>query len=641
MQAGLQKVISYTANNLPLIFLAINGVQMYKDSTAFDAAREIDKTEYNSELNGVTVDSIFDSSAESAEGANFSIGTTIFVMVLLLVGTYAFSTDVETLVIEPIEKMVSLVKKISADPLGVNYDSIHQMEGFVAGMETTVLLTTIAKIGGLMRVGFGSAGAAVIGNNLRDGTGKLNLFGAGTTITSIFGFCDVRNFTDTTECLQEEVMLFVNRIAHILHQIIVQCSGAANKNIGDAFLLTWKLEDSYSSKDITKLADQALLSFCKAHIELCKYQDFICNFTVAATQRLFKRFPTYKVRLGTGLHVGWAIEGAIGSNRKIDATYLSPHVNMSEFLESSTKTYGVALLISEPFYKLLSPAAAKYCRQVDRLKRNVREAPLGIYAYDTDLTLDFNEIAAGKGKNAVQLAKEKLMNAMGKAGGGRRASVAGVRPSAAALAQMQANKEKGGKTDLNLPTSTGSSAVAAAVTKKASTTGEATDSKERAGGGSADRHGGSSRPAGGKKALESKKGPAMGGSKDNSTSGRGPASSVNRTGPNDGPDVEKGEGDTKKESSPTITIPKYTEAVWVEDIEIVELRHKISDKFRTIWAGGVEAYVKGDWQKARDIFEQTLKMSSGEDGPSKFLISIIDENQGAAPEGWPGYREVG
>ena len=56
--------------------------------------------------------------------------------------------------------------------------------------------------------------------------------GSGHLIRSIFGFCDVRNFTDTTECLQEEVMLFVNRIAHILHGIVIQCSGSANKNIG-------------------------------------------------------------------------------------------------------------------------------------------------------------------------------------------------------------------------------------------------------------------------------------------------------------------------------------------------------------------------------------------------------------------------
>ena len=76
---------------------------------------------------------------------------------------------------------------------------LGEKEGFVAGMETTILLTTINRIGGLMQVGFGEAGASVIAKNLGEGTGgKLNLMGLGTVITSIFGFCDVRQFTDTT-----------------------------------------------------------------------------------------------------------------------------------------------------------------------------------------------------------------------------------------------------------------------------------------------------------------------------------------------------------------------------------------------------------------------------------------------------------
>jgi len=50
--------------------------------------------------------------------------------------------------------------------------------------------------------------------------------------------------------------------------------------------------------------------------------------------------------MGFGLHVGWAIEGAIGSFYKIDASYLSPHVNMASRLEAATKQFGVQLLIS-------------------------------------------------------------------------------------------------------------------------------------------------------------------------------------------------------------------------------------------------------------------------------------------------------
>jgi len=65
----------------------------------------------------------------------------------------------------------------------------------------------------------------------------------GVKIMAIFGFCDIRNFTDATEVLQEGVMLFVNEIAEICHGIVDLYSGAANKNIGDAFLMVWKMEE--------------------------------------------------------------------------------------------------------------------------------------------------------------------------------------------------------------------------------------------------------------------------------------------------------------------------------------------------------------------------------------------------------------
>jgi hypothetical protein len=39
----------------------------------------------------------------------------------------------------------------------------------------------------------------------------------------------------------EEVMIFVNTIAVVVHGNVDKYGGAANKNIGDAFLLVWKL----------------------------------------------------------------------------------------------------------------------------------------------------------------------------------------------------------------------------------------------------------------------------------------------------------------------------------------------------------------------------------------------------------------
>jgi class 3 adenylate cyclase len=56
--------------------------------------------------------------------------------------------------------------------------------------------------------------------------------------------------------------------------------------------------------------------------------------------------------MGFGLHLGYAIEGAIGSVFKIDASYLSPNVNMAAVLEGCTKQYNMMLLISGDLYRM-------------------------------------------------------------------------------------------------------------------------------------------------------------------------------------------------------------------------------------------------------------------------------------------------
>ena len=58
------------------------------------------------------------------------------------------------------------------------------------------------------------------------------------------------------------------------------------------------------------------------------------------------------------------IEGAIGSIHKVDASYLSPHVNIASRMCAAAKQYGKSILMSSVFYNLLSPTAARYCRLV-------------------------------------------------------------------------------------------------------------------------------------------------------------------------------------------------------------------------------------------------------------------------------------
>ncbi len=89
--------------------------------------------------------------------------------------------------------------------------------------------------------------------------------------------------------------------------------------------------------------------------------------------------------MGFGLHIGWAIEGAIGSDYKIDASYLSPNVNMASRLQAATKQFGVNLLISESLHDLMTPGLQSYCRNIDRVTVKGSNKPLKFYTVDMNL----------------------------------------------------------------------------------------------------------------------------------------------------------------------------------------------------------------------------------------------------------------
>eukprot|EP00335_Anophryoides_haemophila_P000269 CAMPEP_0204821544 /NCGR_PEP_ID=MMETSP1018-20131115/21873_1 /ASSEMBLY_ACC=CAM_ASM_000518 /TAXON_ID=46462 /ORGANISM="Anophryoides haemophila, Strain AH6" /LENGTH=67 /DNA_ID=CAMNT_0051935019 /DNA_START=525 /DNA_END=728 /DNA_ORIENTATION=+ len=67
-------------------------------------------------------------------------------------------------------------------------------------METVILEKLIIKIGALLAVGFGEAGSEIIAKNMRKG-GDVDPMLPGIKIMAVFGFCDIRNFTDATEVL--------------------------------------------------------------------------------------------------------------------------------------------------------------------------------------------------------------------------------------------------------------------------------------------------------------------------------------------------------------------------------------------------------------------------------------------------------
>jgi hypothetical protein len=227
--------------------------------------------------------------------ALLNVGRTIFVSTLLLGGSLLFGRDIYILIISPIERMVEKVTDVIKNPQKVKElafieqeeDQNREEEKIIEDedeiipkedqLETQLIEDAIKKIGILLGIGLGEAGTGLISNYLSR-EGDVDIMIPGKMYDAIFGFCDIRNFTDATEVLQEGVMVFVNKIGMIIHTLTDKHLGYANKNIGDAFLLVWKYPRAlikYPEKygHLTELirtgmADLAFFCFLKVFAEL-------------------------------------------------------------------------------------------------------------------------------------------------------------------------------------------------------------------------------------------------------------------------------------------------------------------------------------------------------------------------------------
>lgn len=351
-----------------------------------------------------------DISVQTKVNAVLNVVRTFFICLVVLGGSLWFGRKIHSLMIQPIERMIDKVTQLILKPQLVKEQAfIKQEEEQLAKLEnddsfdddlskkdldqleTVRIESAINKIGILLGVGFGDAGTNLINLYLsKEGEGELLI--PGSEIEAIFGFCDIRRFTDVTEVLQEEVMVFVNSIGAIVHSITDKYLGAANKNIGDAFLLAWKPPKAVMDhlnptrtnlhNVMASLADLSLIAFLKIYCEINKAYSLV---TYINDERIRSAVDNnFKVRMGFGLHYGWAIEGAIGSYFKVDVSYLSPNVNMAARLEAATKQYGVSMLISGEFFDLLSVGIKSCCRKVDVV--NVKGSDQALRLYSPDIT---------------------------------------------------------------------------------------------------------------------------------------------------------------------------------------------------------------------------------------------------------------
>eukprot|EP00956_Cyclotella_meneghiniana_P042439 scaffold248464_cov119-Cyclotella_meneghiniana.AAC.1 len=338
--------------------------------------------------------------------------------------------------------------------------------------ETEQLINTVTKITDLLRKCWGTAGADIISSNLARQEGGLSKIASynptvpGKAVYALFAFVAIDNYKSYLHNLQGDIIILINDVAAILHEEVYRWGyedkGQCNKNLGSAFLMVRTLNEVLENR---KKAEQVIFSSVNTpairrkfthrrigstgsrsnstgsskmqhprnrssvmvdNIDLSSLPG-IQAFADRALLGLLKTFASIhrdrtilkwnedfrigsSVELFFGMDAGWAVEGAVGSSYKIDATYLSPHVNMASRMMSATKQYGLFLLISEKVESLLSPGGQKSLRHIDTVTVKGSSLQQKIFTFDMKVRNDF--FLYSKSENQADLDSERYSPAI-------------------------------------------------------------------------------------------------------------------------------------------------------------------------------------------------------------------------------------
>jgi len=168
---------------------------------------------------------------------------------VLTVASLLFSSDVQSIVINPITQMVGIIKTLADDPLKKPKKPEPKEENIIETVEaknqmkTGELEKTIFRIGNLLQMSFGQLGALIIRENVTSGDGQLEVMIPGHRINVIFMMVRIGNFVQIANAMDTKVTEYINKVVRILHECSDRWSGWANKNEGDRYMLTWKVPD--------------------------------------------------------------------------------------------------------------------------------------------------------------------------------------------------------------------------------------------------------------------------------------------------------------------------------------------------------------------------------------------------------------
>ena len=225
------------------------------------------------------------------DSAIFSFSTTVFTCIIISITSLSFVSDTENIIVKPITKMVGLIITFVDDPLRMpippNLNANDPKDTTTKYIKTDELEKTIFKTGTLLQMSLGNLGASIIRENVillttSSNDNSLKIMKAGHRINAIFMVWRIKYYEAILEWLEEDAIVYINKVVKIVHEWVNRWDGAVNKNEGDLYLITWKLpnvEESENERNEnlqemkTELADKSLISAIKVIAELRRSGD--------------------------------------------------------------------------------------------------------------------------------------------------------------------------------------------------------------------------------------------------------------------------------------------------------------------------------------------------------------------------------
>lgn len=186
-----------------------------------------------------------------------------------------------------------------------------------------------------VRTAFSRYLAPAIVERLAADPSQLRLGGEQRRVTILFS--DVRDFTTRAESLSAEgVIDFLNALHTPLTSAVLNEAGTIDKYIGDGLMAFWN-----APLDVADHASHA----CHAALDMVAQVPAI-DRALAARAAADNR-PHVELRIGIGINTGDVFVGNMGSQQRFDYSIVGDPVNVAARLESLTKEFGLAILVSD------------------------------------------------------------------------------------------------------------------------------------------------------------------------------------------------------------------------------------------------------------------------------------------------------